>query len=57
PTISQVRQRKGKGLPIDEQLESLPNLVKASYTVLPNPHALILVPYEINGKLVQLTEE
>ncbi|GJZ59406.1 hypothetical protein Tco_0615222 [Tanacetum coccineum] len=34
-----------------------PELVKASSIVRPDPNALILVPYMINGKLFYLTEE
>ncbi|GKA06350.1 hypothetical protein Tco_0685574, partial [Tanacetum coccineum] len=52
-----VPQREGKGIAIDEHLESPPKLVKASYAVHPNPDAPILVPYMINGKLLYLTEE
>ncbi|GKB44258.1 hypothetical protein Tco_0889200, partial [Tanacetum coccineum] len=43
-------QRDGKGIAIDEQPESPPNLVPTSKEVRPDPDALILVPYEINGK-------
>ncbi|GJZ73181.1 hypothetical protein Tco_0637327, partial [Tanacetum coccineum] len=54
----QVTQRKGKGIATEEQLKpSLKKLVPASKEVRPDPDAPILVPYEINGKIFQLTEE
>ncbi|GJZ84769.1 hypothetical protein Tco_0650108 [Tanacetum coccineum] len=52
-----VPQKEGKGITTDEQLESQPKLVKASSDVHPDPDAPILVPYEINLKLFQLTEK
>ncbi|GJS93026.1 hypothetical protein Tco_0799994, partial [Tanacetum coccineum] len=51
-----VPQREGKGMVTDDQPEQT-KLVKASSIVRPNPDALILVPYTINGKLFYLTEE
>nr|GEU42962.1 hypothetical protein [Tanacetum cinerariifolium] len=47
---------RGKGK-ITEDDELPLNLVKASTNVQPDPDALILIPYEINGKLYQLTKE
>nr|GEX75538.1 hypothetical protein [Tanacetum cinerariifolium] len=51
------KTEEGKGIATDEQLESQPKLVKASFVVRPNSDASILVPYTINGKLFYLTEE
>nr|GEW35495.1 hypothetical protein [Tanacetum cinerariifolium] len=51
------KTKEGKCIATDEQLESLPKLVKASSVVRPNSDAPILVPYTINGKLFYLTEE
>ncbi|GKB03665.1 hypothetical protein Tco_0831808 [Tanacetum coccineum] len=47
----------GECIATDEQLESPPKVVKASSVVRPDPYAPIIVPYEINGKMFQLTEE
>nr|GEV46547.1 hypothetical protein [Tanacetum cinerariifolium] len=57
PPKPQATQREGKGIATDKQPESLPKLILASKEVRPDPDALILVPYEINGKNFQLTEE
>ncbi|GKC82631.1 hypothetical protein Tco_1138348 [Tanacetum coccineum] len=46
----QVTQREGKGIATDEQPKSPPKLVPASKEVYPDNDALILMPYEINGK-------
>ncbi|GJX93376.1 hypothetical protein Tco_0347962 [Tanacetum coccineum] len=51
------KSNRGKGKVIDETKEPTKKLVPASRKVCPNPDALIFVPYEINGKLFQLTEE
>ncbi|GJV18952.1 hypothetical protein Tco_1367972 [Tanacetum coccineum] len=47
---------RGKGVATDDT-ESPKKLVKDSTVLRPNPDAPILVPYEINGKIFQLTEE
>ncbi|GJZ24846.1 hypothetical protein Tco_0562305 [Tanacetum coccineum] len=47
---------RGKGVATDDT-ESPKKLVKDSTVVRPNPDAPILVPYKINGKIFQLTEE
>ncbi|GJX14515.1 hypothetical protein Tco_0206273 [Tanacetum coccineum] len=52
-----VPQREGRGIVTDDQLEVQRKLVSASKEVQPNPDAPILVPYETNGKIFQLTEE
>ncbi|GKE60757.1 hypothetical protein Tco_1511124, partial [Tanacetum coccineum] len=57
PPEPHATQREGKGIATDEQPESPPKLVPASKEVHPDHVALILVPYEINGKKFQLTEE
>ncbi|GKC86059.1 hypothetical protein Tco_1141776 [Tanacetum coccineum] len=50
--------KKGKGIATEEQLKPfLKKLVPASKEVRPDLDAPILVPYEINGKNFQLTEE
>ncbi|GJY05426.1 retrovirus-related pol polyprotein from transposon TNT 1-94, partial [Tanacetum coccineum] len=50
-----IPQRKGKGIATDEHAEDQRKLVKASSIVHPDPDALFLVPYTINGKLFHLT--
>ncbi|GKB67904.1 hypothetical protein Tco_0929316, partial [Tanacetum coccineum] len=45
-----VPQREGKAIATDDQPEVQSKLVSASKEVRPDPDALILVPYEINGK-------
>ncbi|GKB76168.1 hypothetical protein Tco_0943063 [Tanacetum coccineum] len=47
---------RGKGIARDTK-ESPPKLIKASTKVCPDPDTLVLVPYEIHGKMCQLTEE
>ncbi|GJV29422.1 hypothetical protein Tco_1385870 [Tanacetum coccineum] len=47
---------RGKGIARDTD-ESPPKLVKASTKVRPYPDTLLLVPYEIHGKMYQLTEK
>ncbi|GKA68862.1 hypothetical protein Tco_0768779 [Tanacetum coccineum] len=47
----------GKGIATEEQVEDQRKLVKASSIVRPDPDALVLVPYTINGKLFNLTIE
>ncbi|GKD15893.1 hypothetical protein Tco_1205051 [Tanacetum coccineum] len=51
------KSNRGKGKVTDKTKEPTKKLVHASRKVRPNPDALIFVPYEINGKLFQLTEE
>ncbi|GKB43753.1 hypothetical protein Tco_0888695 [Tanacetum coccineum] len=45
------------GIATDEKVEDQLKLVKASTIVRPDPDALVLVPYMINGKLYHLTAE
>ncbi|GJT09117.1 hypothetical protein Tco_0843579 [Tanacetum coccineum] len=52
-----VPQREGKAIAIDDQHNIQTKLVPASKEVRLDPDAPILVPYEINGKIFQLTEE
>ncbi|GKC76959.1 hypothetical protein Tco_1127733 [Tanacetum coccineum] len=52
-----VPQREGKAIAIDDQPEVQTKLMPALKEVRPDPDAPILVPYEINGKVFQLTEE
>ncbi|GJW19193.1 hypothetical protein Tco_0026629 [Tanacetum coccineum] len=47
---------KGMGIARDTG-ESPPKLIKASTKVRPDPDTLVLVLYEIRGKLYRLTEE
>ncbi|GJW61907.1 hypothetical protein Tco_0111242 [Tanacetum coccineum] len=48
---------RGKGITTDETEEPTKKLIHASRKVRHDPDALILVPYEINGRMYQLTEE
>nr|GEW55281.1 uncharacterized mitochondrial protein AtMg00810-like [Tanacetum cinerariifolium] len=50
------KPNRGHGIARDTD-ESPPKLVKASTKVCSNPDTLVLVPYEIHGKMYQLTEE
>ncbi|GJW91640.1 hypothetical protein Tco_0169193 [Tanacetum coccineum] len=52
-----IPQREGKGIATEEQAEDQRKLVKASSIVRPDPDALVLVPYTINGKLFHLIAE
>ncbi|GJS35288.1 hypothetical protein Tco_0533670 [Tanacetum coccineum] len=52
-----VPQRKGKVIVTNDQPEDQRKLVPASKEVRPDPDALILMPYEINGKIFQLTNK
>ncbi|GJW96755.1 hypothetical protein Tco_0178563, partial [Tanacetum coccineum] len=52
-----IPQREGKCIATDERVEDQLKLVKASTIVRPDPDALVLVPYMINGKLYHLTAE
>ncbi|GJS09719.1 hypothetical protein Tco_0366515 [Tanacetum coccineum] len=52
-----VPQREGKAIAIDDQPEVQTKLMPSLKEVCPDPDALILVPYEINGKVFQLIEE
>ncbi|GJV00497.1 hypothetical protein Tco_1329767 [Tanacetum coccineum] len=52
-----VPQREGMEIATNDQLEIQTKLVPILKEVCPNPDALILVPYEINGNFFQLTEE
>ncbi|GJU36025.1 hypothetical protein Tco_1184379 [Tanacetum coccineum] len=51
-----AEDNKGKGIARDTD-ESLRKLVPASKEIHPDPDTLMLIPYEINGKLYQLTNE
>ncbi|GJW78489.1 hypothetical protein Tco_0140171 [Tanacetum coccineum] len=51
------QQIQGKAFVIDDQPEVQKKLVSASKEVRPDLDAPILVPYEINRKILQLTEE
>ncbi|GKB15419.1 hypothetical protein Tco_0849342, partial [Tanacetum coccineum] len=50
------KANKGKGIATDD-IESPKMLVKASIVVRPDPDELIRVPYEIHGKMCQLTND
>nr|GEY29076.1 hypothetical protein [Tanacetum cinerariifolium] len=50
-------KEEGKGIATKEQVEDQRKMVKASSIVRPDPDALVLVPYTINGKLFHLTAE
>ncbi|GJW65510.1 hypothetical protein Tco_0117394 [Tanacetum coccineum] len=50
------KANKGKGIATDD-IESPKMLVKASTVVRPDPDELIRVPYEIHGKMCQLTND
>ncbi|GJY93864.1 hypothetical protein Tco_0509646 [Tanacetum coccineum] len=50
------KANKGKGIATDD-IESPKMLVKASNVVRPDPDELIRVPYEIHGRMCQLTND
>ncbi|GJY09547.1 retrovirus-related pol polyprotein from transposon TNT 1-94 [Tanacetum coccineum] len=56
-TDANIEFIEGKGIATEEQAEDQRKLVKASSIVRPDPDALVLVPYTINGKLFNLTVE
>ncbi|GJV53627.1 hypothetical protein Tco_1449368 [Tanacetum coccineum] len=56
PPHTTPKDNKGKGIARDTN-ESPYKLVPASKEVCSDPNTLVLIPYEINGKMYQLTNE